>query len=75
MGYASPPSLQHIHGPGIRERACSLLVDPWERVQCPTWSGSANMTTAKRNWKSQTYCFVEANHYHHGIRDPEKYGT
>ena len=48
MGYASHPSLEHIHGPGIREEVCSLLVDPWERVPCPTWSGSANMTTAEK---------------------------
>ena len=47
MGYASTPSLEHIHGPGIREGVCSLLVDFWERVPCPTWSGSANMTTAE----------------------------
>ena len=48
MGYASPPSLEHIHGPGIREGVCSLLVDPWERVPCPTWSGRPNMTTAEK---------------------------
>ena len=48
MGYPSAPSLEHIHGPGIRDGVCSLLVDPWERVPCPTWSGSANMTTAEK---------------------------
>ena len=47
MGYASPPSLEHIRGPGIREGVCSIPVDPWERVPCPTWSGSANMTRAE----------------------------
>ena len=47
MGYTSPPFPDHIHGPGIREGVCSLLVDPWERVPCPTWSESGNTTTPK----------------------------
>ena len=51
MGYKSPPSLEHIHGPGIREGVCSFLADPWERVPCPIGSGSANMTTAEKAGK------------------------
>ena len=48
MAYMSPPSLEHIHVPGIREGVCSLPVDPWERVPCPTWSKSANRTMAEK---------------------------
>ena len=49
MGYVSPDFLEHIHGPGIREGVCLLLVALYERVPCPTWSGSANMTTAEKS--------------------------
>ena len=48
MGYASTPSPEHIHGPGIREGVCSLLVDPSERVPCPNRPESANMTKPQK---------------------------
>ena len=69
MGYASPPSIECIHVPGIREGVYLVLVHVSERVQCPTWSERANMTTAKKY--SGPYRFFEANHYHRRNRNPK----
>ena len=48
MGYASVAPLEHINCSGIRQGLCSLLVDPCERVPCPTLSEGANMTTLEK---------------------------